>query len=373
MPSTLTTALLQLHTDLRLTLTLTLTLLLLAFLSGWCLTATIAQSEGDLKLVGGGNSNEESLSLGRVEIFFKKRWSTICDRNYGGGANTICHQLNYTHYSQHHQGTSTKLMNKSLKECNETLIENLNATDDVPIALRDLDCGPIYSSPLVMIHTLRCDYTLVDSDESTECTHDDDLAVACNAGNRSSSPYESEVRLVGGQYSSSGTLEVYLNGGWGNVCRRGFDQNAADTACRQLGYTHAERFSETDTGTTGVVWFSELACDTPQPCINHCFNKNDFNETSCPERDYVTVQCAFNMDLDANTTFGNAVMCSLQRRYSKTPAYFVAIMSFSSILWIVLTSAVVVMAICCSVRRCPCYKLRKRDYSYATVDPDNAN
>ena len=364
MSSPFTSMMLQLHsTGLRLTL-----LLYLLLLSGWCVAVAMAQSEGDVKLAGGGNS-----SMGRVEIFFGKRWSTICDRNYGGGANTICHQLNYSYNSRSHQGTSTKLMNKSLKERNETTIDNMNATLDVPIVLRDLDCGPIYSNPLVMIHTLRCDYTWVDPNEMSECTHDDDLAVVCNAGGNGSDPYESEVRLVGGQFSSRGTLEVYLNGEWGNVCHGGFKQKAADSACLQLGYTHAESAYKTDTNTTGVVWLSELTCDTPQPCINNCFNKNDFNKTTCSGGGYVAIQCAFNVDLNANTTFGNAVMCALHTRYSKTPAYFVAILSFSSIFWMVLSSAVVVVAVCCSVRRCPCYRLRKRDYSYDTADSDDSD
>ena len=31
-------------------------------------------------------------------------------------------------------------------------------------------------------------------------------------------------------------IEVYLYGAWGTVCRNGFDQTAANVACRELGY-----------------------------------------------------------------------------------------------------------------------------------------
>ena len=61
------------------------------------------------------------------------------------------------------------------------------------------------------------------------------------AGSLNTSPYDTQVRLQGGTYRSSGTLEVYLNSQWGTVCydELEFDTDAANTACRQLGYTNS--------------------------------------------------------------------------------------------------------------------------------------
>ena len=61
-------------------------------------------------------------------------------------------------------------------------------------------------------------------------------------------PYSGGVRLVGGEFPSEGRLEVYFNGEWGGVCREGLGQKAADTACRQLGYTHAENVTSSQAG-----------------------------------------------------------------------------------------------------------------------------
>lgn len=46
-----------------------------------------------------------------------------------------------------------------------------------------------------------------------------------------------------------GRFEIFLNGTWGTVCKRGFDVYEGDIACRELGYPYAYRFS--DVGSLG--------------------------------------------------------------------------------------------------------------------------
>ena len=55
-------------------------------------------------------------------------------------------------------------------------------------------------------------------------------------------PYNLQVRLTQGTYTSQGLVEVYKNGQWGTVCDDGFGQIDADTVCKQLGYTRAARY-----------------------------------------------------------------------------------------------------------------------------------
>ena len=57
-------------------------------------------------------------------------------------------------------------------------------------------------------------------------------------------PYESQVALMEGDSPSSGLLKVYANNQWGTVCFSGFRNAAADSACRQLGYTNALSISQ---------------------------------------------------------------------------------------------------------------------------------
>ena len=58
-----------------------------------------------------------------------------------------------------------------------------------------------------------------------------------------------DLRISGG--GRSGRLE-FLDGTWGSVCTTGFDDDAGDVACRQLGYvrstdvyTYGSRYAST--------------------------------------------------------------------------------------------------------------------------------
>ena len=70
------------------------------------------------------------------------------------------------------------------------------------------------------------------------------------------SPYPMQVRLTDSDHRSEGRVEVYCNGQWGTICGDNFDNFAADTVCRQLGYTTAVNFSLTDRCVIDVYLFS---------------------------------------------------------------------------------------------------------------------
>ena len=108
------------------------------------------------------------------------------------------------------------------------------ASDDVPIGIFS-ECGAAdyrHNSPL---HVLRCFYFKPhENDTILEC---DPLPVYLD--------YKTKVRLVSDHYPSSGTLEILIDSTWGNVCNTKFNQQAADSVCRQMGYTNALAFNST--------------------------------------------------------------------------------------------------------------------------------
>lgn len=43
------------------------------------------------------------------------------------------------------------------------------------------------------------------------------------------------MRLVGGNSTRMGRLEIIHNGQWGTICSTGFSKTDADVVCRELG------------------------------------------------------------------------------------------------------------------------------------------
>lgn len=74
---------------------------------------------------------------------------------------------------------------------------------------------------------------------SYKCFFSHDVA---DSTSLSATPYRGQVRLVNENATSaisSGRVEVFQANTWGTVCNKNFNQPAADTVCRQLGYTNA--------------------------------------------------------------------------------------------------------------------------------------
>ena len=67
-----------------------------------------------------------------------------------------------------------------------------------------------------------------------------------------------DVRIAGG--GDSGRLEFRNNAQWGTVCKNGFDDDAADVACRQLDYVQADDVYTYSSTYVDVYIIAILAC-----------------------------------------------------------------------------------------------------------------
>ena len=187
------------------------------------------------------------------------------------------------------------------------------ASDDVPIGIYTTNCGydNRRNSPL---HLLRCFY--IANDITTQCSHENDTILNCDPTNSGNYGYDTQVRLVSGPYPSSGTLEIYLNFTWGNVCSTRFNQHAADSVCRQMGYTNALAFNSTKTMSAAVVWLDGVECGSEScECLNRCF-KTPRTHATCPKCEYVTINCTFDAALRwatwrPNMTAGSREVCGV--------------------------------------------------------------
>ena len=65
---------------------------------------------------------------------------------------------------------------------------------------------------------------------------------------------DTDVRLVAGTREWNGRLEVCINGQWGSVCERHFEEIDAQVVCRELGHPADSKILYEYTFMV-VVWF----------------------------------------------------------------------------------------------------------------------
>ena len=208
-------------------------------------TLMCAQSEGDVRLVGTGVT-----SRGRLEIYWQGKWGTFCSISRGG-ADAACKQLGFANIYNY-----ANYVHRSGLGFNVT-----RATEDTLIAIADTYCTDFSGVPS---HVLRCPFS---SQVPSHCTHDYDIILEC-VSSLWQHPYETEVRLNSSTYLSTGALEIFLNGKWGNVCGSKFDKGAADSACLQMGYTGATTFSTSSKATTPTTWITGVSCSLASQTLN---------------------------------------------------------------------------------------------------------
>lgn len=300
--------------------------------------------------------------MGRLDMFWKGSWGTICGMSRVS-ADVACYQMGYGYAAVMFSYATADNYTKSL----------VPRTTEALISIDHIYCGydNRYKSAL---HLLRCFY--LPYDHTSACTHANDTIVRC-LSEEIPGIYNTGVRLVMGPYASSGNLEVYINNTWGNVCNKGFSQSAADTVCRQIGYTNAFTFGSTTTKSATVVWLDGVECGPEShACLNRCF-KTPLAHATCPNEEYVTVNCMFDVRINRapwspNMTAGNVDICSTMNTdtinttnlTSVCKAIPIPVISGVFALLVVAIIVLVIIVACFAIPLCPLAQCKQRkDYS----------
>ena len=138
-----------------------------------------AQNNGDIRLVNNVKKTIDAYQ-GRLEVFIDGKWGTICIQsgfNFQPAADTACRQLGLKEAVPDGYGTVTELGYPI-------------APDSTPIHFRSIDC-PSPSDIDYQQHVLRC----VISEDTTTCTHKNDLGIYCSTENITSNPWLLQVAL----------------------------------------------------------------------------------------------------------------------------------------------------------------------------------
>ena len=115
------------------------------------------------------------------------------------------------------------------------------------------------------------------------------ISIKFNANNLSSAP----VRLVGGNWSGEGRVEIYYNGAWGTVCDDHWDINDAQVVCRSLDYSNASDapikapFGQG----SGRIWLDDVNCLGHERSIAMCSHRG-WGINNCGHDEDASVICS---------------------------------------------------------------------------------
>uniref|UniRef100_A0A3Q0R7H3 SRCR domain-containing protein n=1 Tax=Amphilophus citrinellus TaxID=61819 RepID=A0A3Q0R7H3_AMPCI len=214
---------------------------------------------------------QSTLCSGRVEIYQKNSWGTVCDDGWDlNDAEVVCRQLkcgtalNAPHSAHFGRGTG-------------------------PIWLNGVSCSGSENS------LTECQHR---GFGTQNCTHQKDAGVICSGENYSGSSRKilMQLNVLAGLQSNrcSGRVETYHSNSWGTVCDDGWDLNDAEVVCRQLdcgtalNATQSAHFGEG----TGEIWLDDVSCSGSESSLTECQHRG-FGKHNCThQNDAVESFCA---------------------------------------------------------------------------------
>uniref|UniRef100_A0A8B9HR70 Lysyl oxidase homolog n=1 Tax=Astyanax mexicanus TaxID=7994 RepID=A0A8B9HR70_ASTMX len=206
---------------------------------------------------------------GRIEVFYKGEWGTICDDDFSlANANVLCRQLGFV------SATGWAHSAKYGKGSGKIWLDNIQCSG---------------SERSISVCKSR-------GWGNSDCTHDEDAGVICKderlPGFVDSNVIESTVRLKGGARPGEGRVEVLKGSEWGTVCDDRWNLQAASVVCREMGYGSAKLAL---TGARmgqgiGPIHMNEVQCTGHERSLLNCNFKNITAE-DCKHTEDAAVRC----------------------------------------------------------------------------------
>ena len=102
---------------------------------------------------------------------------------------------------------------------------------------------------------------------------------------------EISVRLVGGNSSSEGRVEVSYDGDWGTVCDDNWDHRDAMVVCRSVGYPFVRSIQVNFGEGTGQIYMDNLNCTGDEQTLMECHGLH-WGKHNCDHSEDVGVVCS---------------------------------------------------------------------------------
>ena len=223
--------------------------------------------------------SREFMSQGMLEVHCNNSWSPVCPsqgtvlRKSEGDA--ICRQLGYTESVRYalrdndYEGSDVSPVSFQDFECNK------DGQDLISCGATCSMIGVVGNGGTSFVRGPGCIYL--------ECTH---------AVPYGSLRLSNDTTVTPG--ALSGRLEIFKDGTWGSVCHHGFNDQAANISCRQLGFAGALSFGfskeEYGEGDENFPLFGGANCSPYDSKLVSCMNLAA--EANCTHSEDVAIFCS---------------------------------------------------------------------------------
>nr|XP_034326687.1 deleted in malignant brain tumors 1 protein isoform X1 [Crassostrea gigas]XP_034326688.1 deleted in malignant brain tumors 1 protein isoform X1 [Crassostrea gigas] len=192
------------------------------------------------------NHASDQDNVGTVEISGIKGWSQVCDEGWDEtDATVLCKELGFVHGYAITNADITK--------------GDLSTFTD---AFWKFNCT---GKETTLANCTKADHW------QGHCTNGNLAAAVCHKKHKDKVNNTIELRMINAENGNKkwGRLEILYQEVWGHICDRTWTDQAADVACKQLGYKGGIAYGTYNTPSK-VAWISSLNCTGKESRIENC-------------------------------------------------------------------------------------------------------